>query len=1077
MVARTFGSRGHSCAGPSATCPGLTGQSPTDTRMRSVVDGALLLHAHTMPYRLILAEKPSVARDIARVLGIHGRHQGWLGDQQLRVSWCLGHLAELAEPASYDPAWRRWSFDNLPMLPERFGLQPRKDSGADQWRVVRDLLRDRDCAEVVNACDAGREGELIFAHCYELAGCEAPVQRLWISSMTDKAIRAGFAKLRDGGTMRNLEAAARCRTEADWLVGLNATRAMTIRLATGPGGALRSLGRVQTPTLAMLCDREQAIDDFVPRDFWEVRATFARGGPDGERWEATWTAQGPDGKADGEGSSLGAGGADGSSAGAPGRLESAQRHFSKGQAQAIADRVAGGLGLVGKVDRKRKREKPPQLYDLTSLQREANQRFGFTAERSLEIAQALYERHKVLTYPRTDSRHIGTDQLPELPDIAASLRFGPYAAAAELAGARDPASLGKRFVDDGEVSDHHAIIPTGTDPRRQGLSRDEKLIFDLVTRRFLGAFHPDAVFATVSIDTVVGDDHFLAKGRSRLEAGWQAIDPPQSKKKELLLPPVERGEQAPVVEVGLHDGQTRPPRRFNDASLLGAMERAGEELEDAELKRAMKRNGLGTPATRAAIIETLIKRGYVERQERHIVPTPVGRALIRALPVEALRSPRLTGEWEARLVAMAEGQDDRDAFMADTRAFAADLVATLRDTAIPRALVDILATRPSDGALLGGCPRCGGEVREGRGGWSCSGCPLFLPAKVARREISPRMAKTLLEHGTTKVVKGFKSRENKPFEAALRIDEQGKVRLHFPDPDPLGSCPACGKPVRRRGKIYTCDTGRECRFVVFGEMTGKSIPEAAVKQLLAKGRSALITGFVSRDGRKFDGVLVWTDQRVEVRERDPREDDGSAGPCPLCQAPVAFSRRKWRCTSCGFRLPGSVAQRDLALGEVRDLLGKGRTPRLHGFRQKGGSVFKAALTLNEQQHIALDYSRDHADEIRRLPPGSPPPAFGRITTCPCCVQRAETEPGYVVAGRAAWGCSRWKQGCALRVPFVIEGKRLEGEDAQRLFGKHKATRYSKGLGDRQRTARVALVPEADPCWRVEERGAKRKDKA
>jgi DNA topoisomerase-3 len=1000
-----------------------------------------------MPYRLILAEKPSVARDIARVLRVQGRGKGYIGDGDLRVSWCLGHLAELAEPASYDPAWKRWSFDSLPMLPTRFGLQPRKDSGADQWRVVRDLLRSKDCTAVVNACDAGREGELIFAHCYELAGCRAPVRRLWISSMTDKAIREGFDRLRDGATMANLEAAARCRTEADWLVGLNATRAMTIRLATGPGGALRSLGRVQTPTLAMLVDREQAIDDFVPQDFWQVKATFARAHPEGERWEATWTTEDPDGKP-------------------------LDRHFERDQAQVIADRVAGKLGLVDSVDRKRKREQPPQLYDLTSLQREANQRFGFTAERSLELAQALYERHKVLTYPRTDSRHIGTDQLPELPDIARSLRFGPYAAASELALGRDPGSLGKRFVDDGEVSDHHAIIPTGQDPRPRGLTRDEKLLFDLVARRFLGAFHPDAVFATVVIRTMVGQDMFLAKGRSCLEAGWQAIDPPHSKKKDELLPSVEEGEDAPVVEVGLHDGQTRPPRRYNDASLLGAMERAGEELDDAELKRAMKRNGLGTPATRAAIIETLVARGYVQRQERHIVPTPVGRALINALPVEALRSPRLTGEWEARLVAMTEGQDDREAFMADIRAFAAEVVATLRDSEIPRALVNVLATQQADGEALGTCPRCKGTVRQGRGGWSCDGCPLFIPGKVARREISLRMAKTLLDRGVTGTVKGFKSRENKPFEAALRIDEEGRVRLHFPEPDSLGACPACGKPVRRRGRIYTCDTGRECRFVVFGEMTGKAIPEAAVKQLLAGGRSGLITGFESREGRSFDGVLVWTDQRVEVVERDPREDAGPAGPCPRCQAPVAFSRRKWRCTACGFRLPGAVAQRDLARDEVNALLTRGRTARLHGFRQKGGSVFKAALTLNEQQHIALDYSRDHEEELRQLPPGSPPPAFGQLTTCPLCVHRAETEPGYVVVGRAAWGCSRWRQGCGLRVPFVIEGTHLDDDEALRLFGKAKATRYLKGMGQRTRTARVALVLDAEPCWSVEERGGK-----
>jgi len=998
-------------------------------------------------HRLIIAEKPSVARDLARVLGLRGKHEGWIGDESTRVTWCVGHLAELAEPNAYDPAWKRWSFELLPMLPEAFQLQPRKEA-RDQWRVVRDQLRERGLAEVVNACDAGREGELIFAHVYELAGCKAPVKRLWISSMTDRAIREGFARLREGAAMRSLEDAARCRAEADWLVGLNATRAMTLRLQTSPGGALRSLGRVQTPTLAMLVDREAEIEAFVPQDFWQVKATFARGVPEGATWEALWTGPDPEGKP-------------------------FDRFFTQALAEAVLERVQGRDGVVTGVQRKESREPPPLLYDLTALQREANQRFGLTAERTLELCQALYERHKLLTYPRTDSRHLSEAEVPELPSVLLGLNFGPYARAAALALQRDPHTLGLRFVDDSEVSDHHAIIPTGADPRQPTLTLDEKRIFDLVARRLLGAFHPDARFALATVEVHIGDDAFLAKGRTCVEPGWQAVDPPHSQRKEVLLPPVEEGEVAVQRAMELHQGQTRPPKRHNDASLLAAMERAGEGLEDAELKRAMKRNGLGTPATRAAILETLVQRGYVQRQERQLVPTPVGRALVAALPVPELRSPALTGAWEARLVAMAEGQESRPRFMQDVRTFAARAVAQIQGAAIAAEQQRVLAVQEASGEPIGRCPRCGNPVRETRGGWRCGGCSVFIPARVAGREVSPRMARRLLAGGVTEVVKGFRSKAGKDFAAALKLDDEGAVKLHFPEPEPLGPCPACGQPVRPRGKVYTCDTGRECAFVVFAEMSGRAIPPEAVTRLLGQGRSEPLEGFTDRQGRAFSGTLIWSGQRVEIRSFDPRENADAAGPCPRCGQPVRFERGKWRCQAGDFSMPAEVAQRALSQGEVAQLLRERRTPRLHGFRQRSGAVFRAALVLDEGFRVQLDYLRRPEEPPEQVvPPGGPPPAFGAPLTCPCCTARAEREPGYVVAGREAWGCSRWKQGCLLRVPFEIEGTRLDEEQAQRLLARARATRYLAGLGGRQRPARVVLDPEAQPCWRVEERGGK-----
>ena len=998
-------------------------------------------------YRLIVAEKPSVGRDIARTLGIRGGGKGVIGTGDVRVTWCLGHLAELADPSSYDPAWRSWRLDVLPMMPDAFKLQPRKDSGADQWRVVRDLLRDEQLGEVVNACDAGREGELIFANVYELAGCRAPVQRLWISSMTDAAIRQGFDKLRPGEQMANLESAARCRSEADWLVGLNATRAMTIRMRSGSSSTLLSLGRVQTPTLALLDARERAIEEFVPETFFQVKVRF--GVPEGQ-WEALWTPPLPKGRKR--------------------HGPNVDRLKSREHADAIIARIAGRKGLVAKVERKKTREKPPLLYDLTTLQQEANKRLKLSAKNTLEVAQALYEKHKVLTYPRTDSRHLSSDQVPGLGKVIDSLRFGPYEQAADSILSAWPKKPGKRVVDDSEVSDHHAIIPTGIDPRDQPLKPLEKRLYDLVARRFLAVFCADAVFATVLVDTHIEQDSFIAKGRSQLDPGWRAIDPPKQTKKEVLLPPVDEGVQADQVEAKIHEGQTKPPRRHTEATLLGAMERAGDELDDVELKRAMKRNGLGTPATRASIIETLLARTYICREDGALVPTPSGRTLLELLPVDELKSPALTGGWEARLVAMAEGADDRDRFMEDIRAFVQRAIGAIASMEIDSVLRDALAPPvPTDGELLGTCPRCQGEVRQVPRGWRCVGCPLDIPATIARRDVSNRMAKSLLVDGKTRAVAGWKSRLDKPFVAGLELKDDGSVGFYFPEPDSLGDCPACGKPVRPRGRIVTCDTGRECPFVVFEEMSGRKIPSTAIGGLLADGRSELIEGFADRDGKPFDGALVWRNGRVVVERVDRRAVGGPAGACPRCGGEVAFRGKRWSCRGegCDLSLPGQVMGRELEPTDVAALLRDGRTPRLHGFRQKNGAVFKAALVLDGDGPVRIDYSKPDTAELETPPAGGPPFAFGSRVDCPACVEAAERHPGYVIRGRAAWGCSRWKAGCGFRLPFEPVGVALDPDQALRLLGKHRETRILKlpiGIGGVDVRGRIILRPGDQPCW-------------
>ena len=1015
-----------------------------------------------MSFRLIVTEKPSVARDLARVLGVPGRGKGVLGGNgPVRITWCLGHLTELAEPATYDPAWRSWRLDDLPMLPTSFELQPRKSS-LDQWRVVRDLLRDRGLGEVVNACDAGREGELIFANTYRLAGCRAPVQRLWISAMTASAIRAGMASLRPGRDLAPLEDAARSRSEADWLVGLNATRAMTLRLRDGTGGTLLSLGRVQTPTLALIGAREDELEAFVPQDFWRVVARFRVEHGD---FEATWFGS-PDqtGTPDQPVARQGRG--------EEGSAE--ERIWEQPRAQAILERISGRDGVVEQVEAKEKRERPPLLYDLTALQREANKRFTWSAKHTLTLAQSLYEQRKVLTYPRTDSRHLSSDQVPGLQGLLESLRFGPYGAAAQAVLQRWPFPPGKRVVDDAEVSDHHAIIPTGVDPRTAGLTNDEKRLFDLVARRFLAALHPDAVFATQLVVVAIDDDRFRARGRALLEPGWRAIDPPRSKRKEKgLLPKVTHSEVAHQEHAELREGTTRPPRRYTEGTLLGAMERAGETLDEAAFKRAMKKRGLGTPATRAAIIETLLRRDYIARQDAELVPTPQGRALLAVLPVEALRSARLTGAWEARLASMAEGGEEREAFMADIRAFATEVVQAILDASLAEDQARVLRTTETpEGPRLGDCPLCQAEVRAGRRGWSCVGCDLRIPSRVASRDLSERMAKTLLKKRTTKAVKGFKNKQGKAFSAALILGDDGKVGFHFPDPDPLGPCPACGTPVRRRGKVWTCDTGRACSFVVFAEMSGCAPDDAAVEALLADGQGPLVD-FRDRSGATWSGRLRWSGERVVPVRVDRRQEAGAVARCPRDRGAVRFVDGRWRCETCAFRLPAVVASRPLQEEDVAALCRDGATMRLYGFRQREGErVLKAAMVLDGQE-VRLDWGKGRPDWCDQpVPRGSPPPAFGpKRTVCPRCLDAAEPRPGWVVRGRTAWGCSRWRAGCAFRLPFDVLGEQLTPDEAQRLLGKHRATRYRKHtLDGEQVRGRLVLDPEGEPVWGFEPYG-------
>ena len=775
--------------------------------------------------RLFVTEKPSVARDLGQVLNATRRRGDHLEGSREWVAWCLGHLVEICEPHEHDPRWKRWDPTQLPMLPDRLKLRPIRKTQT-QFKGLATLLNDGRVSEIVNACDAGREGELIFRYVYELARCRKPVRRLWLSSMTPQAIRAALQRIAAGESYEPLAQAARCRAEADWLVGMNATRGLTSR-----GGTLLSVGRVQTPTLAMVVNREREIEHFVPEAYWEVAAKLeAQAG----QWEARWV---PPKEAPADPSAQPAR----SPAGPPkpGRLPTADA------AQAIVDEIRGQPGQVTDVQRKTQRVPPPQLHHLTSLQQEANRRFGMTAKQTLDAAQKLYERHKLLTYPRTDSRHMTRDVAQTLPAVVQAVSTGPYAAYGRKLLERGLPRLGNRYVDDGKVGDHHALLPTDKVPVPEKLGRDEARIYDLVVRQLLGALSPPAVYARTLIEATVARHRLIAQGSVRLEAGWEAINPPASARpsaarrksdsetarpEEPRLPPVEKGDAVRAKDARSERKETRPPPRFSEASLLGAMERAGRGLDEPELRAAMRECGMGTPATRAATIEMLIHRGYVRREKKILRPEPLGSALISALPVQALKSPRLTGEWESRLAAIADGQEDPRAFRRDIRRFTTDVVTALRQA--PRVHV------PAPPSVRPNPRRSRATPQAGRAGRQR---PPFRRGS-SQTESSPSPSREAPRSSRT---------SRAPSAPPTKVNAS---RVSAGDGHPR--CPKCQQGgIIRGNRGWGCNRWRQgCHLVVWFSHENVAIPQEEADRLFRKGETRLFAVH-PQTGRKARLVL------------------------------------------------------------------------------------------------------------------------------------------------------------------------------------------------------------------------------
>lgn len=845
-----------------------------------------------------LAEKPSVAREIAQVIGASRRMDGYFEGNGYQVTWTFGHFCQLKEPEDYNPAWKRWNLHELPMLPAQFGIKlMRRDAGVvKQFNTIKELL-DK-ATEVINCGDAGQEGEVIQRWVLAEAKCRKPLKRLWISSLTEDAIRAGFANLRDGKEFEKLYQAGKSRAVGDWLLGLNATRLFTLKYTTFQQKQILSIGRVQTPTLALLVDRYHEIQNFRPEPYWvlrtEYRGTmFSRVAPPDKLKEAEEAAD------------------------TKSRLRAMGFFLSEEEANQVLEEVKAAPLTVTNVEIKKARESPPRLFDLTSLQVQCNNQLGLSADDTLKIVQALYEK-KAVSYPRVDTTFLPDDIYPKIPGILRGMGYqqltGP------LLDKKIP-KTGKVF-NNNKVTDHHAIIPTGAAGPGGGL---ESSVYDIIARRFIAAFYPDCEVSNTTVSAEAAGHPFRVRGRQILSPGWRIVygDPSQQAAPKpapaagsapaggvgaeaeddvvsTVLPAFEKGESGPHVP-RLDQKITQPPKDYTEATLLRGMETAGRNVDDEELRQAMKENGIGRPSTRAAIIETLFKRNYVLREKKRLVPTPTGVELIGLIRNPTLKSAELTGQWEKKLRQIEAGELTGEQFLSELTALVQEMV---------------------------------GEVKQDRSGRALSAAP------QARNEEL-----------------GMKNEELKPAAGQSKSNSSFSIP-HSSLPAGLGPCPACGTGHLLRGKTaFGCARFREgCQFRLPGEFMGKKLTDAQVKMLLAKGRSQLIKGFVEANGQKVDGALA-LDARHELtlvpaaQSKPTTATDPGQIPCLVCKlgtmlrGKTAYGCSRFR-EDCQFRVPLEWGGRQLTETQLRQLLRRGETGVIKGFvSAKTGKKYDAALKV------------------------------------------------------------------------------------------------------------------------------------
>ncbi len=819
-----------------------------------------------MTKKLIIAEKPSVAADIAKALGGFTKHDDYFESEDLVLSSAVGHLLELSCPEEFEVKRGKWSFAHLPVIPPHFALSPIEKT-ASRLKVLNKLIKRKDVSSLINACDAGREGELIFNYIAQHAKTSKPIQRLWLQSMTQGAIRDGFSHLRNSQEMQGLGDAAVCRSESDWLVGINGTRAMTAFNSKTGGFHLTTVGRVQTPTLAIVVERERKIREFKPRSYWEVEADFAA---KAGNYAGKWFDEGYKGKEDDE-------------------HARADRLWEQNKAEAIRAATLGKPGIVTE-EAKPETRLSPLLFDLTSLQREANSRFGFSAKTTLSLAQALYEKHKVLTYPRTDARCLPEDYIPTVKATLAVLTgegagkghdevlLARYAPFAHQILARNWVLPNKRIFNNAKISDHFAIIPTPQAPKN--LNELEQKLYDFVVRRFLSVFFPAAEYLVTTRITRVEGYPFKTEGKVLVNPGWLAVHGKEAQEgTEGNLVAVDAGEKVKAEEVAVKANETKPPPRYSEATLLSAMEGAGKMVDDEELKAAMAGRGLGTPATRAQIIENLIGEQYMHREGRELIPTAKAfslMTLLNGLGVNELTQPELTGDWEWKLGRIEKGEFTRSEFMRE--------IAEMTRHIVERAKTFDSDTIPGDfGVLTAPCPRCGGQIRETYKKFQCGGCDYALWKIVAGRQFEPAEIDTLLTEKQIGPLIGFRNKMGRNFTASIKLNDnmepefdfgqdkagegESAEPVDFSGQQSLGKCPKCGAAVYEHGTSYVCEKSvgpaKSCDFRSGKIILQQPIAVEQMTKLLAEGKTDLLKEFISnRTRRKFSAFLVAKEGKV-----------------------------------------------------------------------------------------------------------------------------------------------------------------------------------------------------------------------
>jgi DNA topoisomerase-3 len=969
-----------------------------------------------MAKTLVIAEKPSVANDLVRALtpvaGKFEKHDEYFENERYVVTSAVGHLVEIQAPEQYDVKRGKWSFAHLPVIPPHFDLKP-VDKTKTRLNAVVKLARRKDVSALINACDAGREGELIFRLIEQYAGSEKagkftplgkPVQRLWLQSMTPQAIRDGFDGLRSDKQMQGLADAARSRSEADWLVGINGTRAFTAFNSRDGGFFLTTVGRVQTPTLAVVVEREEQIRKFISRDYWEVHASFlAEAGEYPAKWfDPKWKKDAEDAE------------------------KKADRLWSLQEAQAIADAVRNKTGSVTE-ESKPTTQASPGLFDLTSLQREANGRFGFSAKTTLALAQSLYERHKALTYPRTDSRHLPEDYLPVVRQTFEMLadvqshgmrHLAPHALVALNNNYIKPS---KRIFDNAKVSDHFAIIPTLQAP--SGLSDAEQKLYDLVVRRFMAVFFPSAEYSVTTRITQVLGHHFKSEGKVLVKPGWLAIygkeadeeiadkEAKDSDKPGKTLVPVRPGETVRTEHVEARGLKTRPPARYSEATLLGAMEGAGKLVDDDELREAMQEKGLGTPATRAAIIEGLLNEKYMLREGRELIPTAKAfqlMTLLRGLGVEELSRPELTGEWEYKLAQMEQGKLKREAFMRE--------IAQMTEHIVRKAKEYDRDTVPGDYATLSTpCPNCGGIVKENYRRYACTGkkgadegCGFSFTKIPAGRAFELHEVEAFLRDKKIGPLEGFRSKAGWPFTAEIALkfsdeDKNWKLEFDFGDDknedtgeivdfagsEPLGQCPKCGGAVHEHGSNYVCAKSvpthaqptPSCDFKSGKIILQQPVERAQFSKLLQTGKTDLLEKFISnRTRRPFKAFLAWNADEGKVTfEFEVRESKYPARKTAAKTAAKAPAKTAAKTTAkAPAKTPAKKAAKPAAKKAPRKAASGGLTPSAALAAVIGAEpVARTEAVKKLWDYIKAQGLQDPKDKRSILADGKLKPVFGK----------------------------------------------------------------------------------------------------